>query len=62
MGLGVAGGLSPSTLDLIGPLISDFPDLSIDAESLLRDKDDRIDTVQAGDYIGRARQSFARPA
>jgi hypothetical protein len=61
MGLGVAGGLSASTLGLIAPLINDFPDLSIDAESLLRDKNDHLDIGQAKDYIGRALQLFGSP-
>ncbi len=61
LGLGVAGGLSPSTLDLVEPLINDFPELSIDAESLLRDKDDRLDIGRAKDYIGRALQLFGSP-
>ena len=60
MGLGVAGGLGPSSLDLVEPLINDFPDLSIDAESRLRDEDDRLDTGKARDYIGKARQLFGR--
>jgi hypothetical protein len=58
MGFGVAGGLSASTLDRIAPLINDFPDLSIDAESLLRDKDDCLDIDQAKDYIGKALRLF----
>lgn len=61
MGLGVAGGLSPSSLDLVQPLVNDFPDLSIDAESLLRDEDDCLDTGNARDYINKALQLFSKP-
>jgi hypothetical protein len=61
VGFGVAGGLSAPTLDLLAPLINDFPDLSIDAESLLRDKDDRLDIDQAKDYIDTALKLFSSP-
>lgn len=41
--LGVAGGLSPTTLNLVKPLIREFPNLSIDAESNLRTHTDHMD-------------------
>lgn len=36
LGIGIAGGLGPETLHLLNPLVKKFPELSIDAESLLR--------------------------
>lgn len=58
IGLGVAGGLSSTTLDLVELLADDFPDLSIDAESRLRDEDDTLDLDLTGDYIRTALQIF----
>lgn len=57
-GLVVAGGLSAATLHLIEPLVQDFPDISIDAESCLRDKDDHLDIAAAKDYVKKALQMF----
>jgi len=54
LGLGVSGGLGPSTLDLVAPLIREFPNLSIDAEAGLRDKDDCLDPLAAADYLRSA--------
>ena len=36
IGIGVAGGLSPSTLHLLQPLLEEYPNISIDAEGKLR--------------------------
>jgi len=58
LGLGVAGGLSPTTLNLIEPLISDFPDLSIDAEGRLRDSGDNLDLSIASQYVQGACNLF----
>ncbi len=60
IGLGVAGGLSPNTLELIQPLVEDFRDLSIDAEGRLRTPEDHLDLAVAGDYIKKAYQIFGR--
>jgi hypothetical protein len=54
MGFGIAGGLSPTTLNLIEPLIDDFPDLSIDAEGKLRDSEDHLDPNLTREYIRKA--------
>ncbi len=54
LGLGVAGGLSADTLHLVTPLLDEFPDLSIDAEGRLRDKDDHLDVGAATSYIKNA--------
>ncbi len=54
MGFGIAGGLSPTTLDLIKPLIKDFSDLSIDAEGRLRNSKDYLDLGLTREYIRKA--------
>lgn len=62
-GLGVAGGLSPTTLDLVEPLVKDFPDLSIDAEGRLRNPE--IDNLHLGitkDYVEKSLELFLVPA
>lgn len=51
MGLGVAGGLSPTTLNLVQPLLSDFPDLSWDAEGKLRDEQDNLVLPTSIEYV-----------
>lgn len=56
-GVGVAGGLSASTLEeRIGPLAEKFPDLSIDAEGRLRTPhpEDRLDVMAARAYVEKA--------
>ena len=58
LGLGVAGGLSPSSLHLVRPLAKEFPSLSIDAEARLRDEHDTLDMDLALDYIKRAFTMF----
>lgn len=57
-GLGVAGGLSATTLNLVEPLIKDFPDLSIDAEGRLRTPEDHIDLCAATEYLCKAFRMF----
>lgn len=56
LGLGIAGGLGPTTLHLLDPLIQEFPDISIDAEGKLRtpqSKDAlRVEAMQA--YLEKA--------
>jgi len=58
--LGVAGGLSPTTLELVEPLVSDFPDLSIDAEGRLRDHNDNLDLDLAKEYVMNAVNMFSQ--
>ena len=60
IGLGVAGGLSASTLHLVAPLLDEFPNLSIDAEGKLRDEDDRLDISAATAYIKNAFTLFKK--
>ena len=58
LGLGVAGGLSPQTLNLLEPLVGDFPNLCIDAEGKLRDHNDNLDLRVAGEYIKQSLETF----
>lgn len=58
-GLGVAGGLSPTTLNLIEPLVRDFPDLSIDAEGRLRDQNDHLNLSIAQEYLRKSLVMFS---
>lgn len=57
-GLGVAGGLSPTSLHLVESLVKDFPQLSIDAEARLRDSNDNLDLALAQDYLSKAFAMF----
>lgn len=59
LGLGVAGGLSPTTLNLVEPLVDDFQALSIDAEGRLRDESDTLNQDVAKEYVSMALQIFA---
>lgn len=59
IGLGVAGGLSSSTLHLLEPIIAEFPDVSIDAEGKLRTTEDHLDLNKSIDYLNSARKLFA---
>lgn len=55
MGFGIAGGLSPTTLeDLMGPIVKVYPNTSIDAEGRLRDGDDNLDVAVAKDFVSKA--------
>jgi hypothetical protein len=58
LGLGVAGGLGPQSLPLVKPLLSDFPDLSIDAQSQLRNAENDLDTELVKAYLQQALQMF----
>lgn len=58
IGLGVAGGLSPATLNLVESLTRDFPNLSIDAEGRLRTTDDHLDLNVASEYLRVALSMF----
>jgi hypothetical protein len=59
IGLAVAGGLSADTLDLVLPLIDEFPTLSIDAEGKLRDENDDLNVDVAILYRNRAEALFS---
>lgn len=58
LGFGVAGGLSPSTLNLVEPLAKDFPDLSIDAEGRLRTPEDHLNLAVSSEYLRKAFAMF----
>jgi hypothetical protein len=55
MGFGIAGGLSPTTLeDLMGSIAKVYPNTSIDAEGRLRDGDDNLNVAIAKDFVSKA--------
>ena len=54
IGIGIAGGLCPETLETIIPLIAEFPDISIDAEGRLRDQSDNLDLLVVKKYLRKA--------
>lgn len=54
LGLGVAGGLSAASLHVLEPLLAEFPDLSFDAETCLRDEEDRLDMDRVREYVEAA--------
>jgi len=58
VGFGVAGGLSPTTLNLVEPLAMEFPDLSIDAEGRLRTQEDHLDLTVANEYLRKSFEMF----
>ena len=58
--LGIAGGLGPESMALLNLLLDDFPDLNIDAEGQLRDKEtDDLDIIKMSSYLTQAQQWFA---
>jgi hypothetical protein len=59
--LGIAGGLSYESLDLVEPLLEEFPCLSIDAEGRLRRRpQDYLDLEAAAKYFEGALALFGR--
>jgi hypothetical protein len=50
----VAGGLSAKSLDSFAGLFEEFNELSIDAESNLRDQEDKLDILIAQEYLCKA--------
>ncbi|MFA6537634.1 MAG: hypothetical protein WCT18_04550 [Patescibacteria group bacterium] len=54
IGIGFAGGIGPTTVSLIEPLVKEFPDLSIDAQGKLRASGNALDPIDwplAEDYL-----------
>lgn len=45
LGLVMAGGLGPATINLIEPIVAEFPDVSIDAQSQLRPSGSALDPI-----------------
>ncbi|KKS13620.1 MAG: hypothetical protein UU70_C0012G0005 [Candidatus Yanofskybacteria bacterium GW2011_GWA1_41_6] len=61
LSLGVAGGLGPKTMHLLGTLPKDFPNLSIDAQGQLRPSGSALDPIDwdmARDYVVQALTIF----
>ncbi|MDI6734376.1 MAG: hypothetical protein QMD50_02710 [Patescibacteria group bacterium] len=58
MNFTVAGGLQAKNLDLLKPLIKEFPELSIDAEGKLRDEKDKLDFIAVKKYLEKAKEIF----
>ncbi len=57
----VAGGLGPSSIDLVRPVVREFPRVSIDAQGKLRrsgDAHDPIDWDMAAEYLKQALVMF----
>lgn len=53
----VAGGLGPDTIDLVEPLVREFPEVSIDAQGKLRPSGNALDPIDwdmAGKYLAKA--------
>ncbi len=62
MGIAVAGGLGPTTMDLVLPIVREFPKVSIDAQGRLRPSGnamDPIDWAMADEYLIRAFEVFS---
>ncbi len=60
IGLGVAGGLGPDSLDLINLLVRDFPSLNIDAQGRLRDVENDLNLNLVSAYLTKALKLFDR--
>ncbi len=61
IGLAVAGGLGPTTMHLVEPIVQEFPWVSIDAQGKLRPSGsalDPIDWSMAQGYLEKASQLF----
>ncbi len=62
LGIGTAGGLGPTTIHLVEPLVNEFPDLSIDAQGKLRpsgNAQDPINWKMAETYLINALELLA---
>ncbi len=51
LGLAVSGKLGPKTMNLAWPLLAEFPDLSFDTESEIRDGNDNLVVTWALDFL-----------
>lgn len=61
LGIVAGGGLGPETIDLVNPLVDEFPDISIDAQGQLRSSGSALDPIEwhrASEYIKKALQIF----
>lgn len=65
VGVTVAGGLGPTSMQLVEPLLEEFPNLNIDAQGKLRQSGNALDPIDwnmAGQYLIRALDLFQRTA
>lgn len=63
LGIGVAGGLGPRSMNLVEPIIREFPDVSFDAQSKLRPSGDILDPIDwsmAEEYLIKAFSLWGR--
>lgn len=61
VGVIVAGGLGPNTINLVEPIIKEFPDISIDAQSKLRPSGSALEPIDwnmAKNYLEQACELF----
>lgn len=61
LGISVAGGLGPTSIDLVRPIVEMYPDVSIDAQSKLRPSGSALDPVDwdmAAEYLVKALKLF----
>ena len=54
MGLVAAGGLVPSDLGVLDELVREFPDVSLDIESGVRNTDDAMVVSKAQEFLLRS--------
>lgn len=62
IGLAVAGGLGPDTMHLVGPIVQEFPSVSIDAQGKLRPSGNAMDPIDwdmANKYLVEAVRMFS---
>lgn len=60
--IGVAGGLGPNTMDLVLPVVYEFPSVSIDAQGKLRPSGNNMDLIDwemAHEYLREAATIFS---
>lgn len=60
--VGVAGGLGPSTMDLLLPVVHEFPNVNIDAQGKLRSSGNALDPIDwemAHEYLREAVTIFS---
>lgn len=58
IGVGIAGGLTATTVNNLDPLVKQYPDLSIDAEGGLRTPDDQLNEDWVDWYVQAAQKMF----
>lgn len=62
IGIGVAGGLGPNTMELVRPIVEEFPEVSIDAQGRLRPSGNALDPIDwdmAKVYLEKAIKMFS---